>query len=321
MHSSVFFKLFPPPKFMLMRHSGLHISDHTIRFIEYSGSGRSMRISRFGSLDLPPGTIEGGEARDEKALSAALAEFDKKNDLSYVKVSVPEEKAYLFQIEVPSTDVRTIAQNIEFKLEENVPLTASDAVFYFDLLPLEPGSPIRASVSVVSRAYIEKMMGILRGCGMSPVAFEVLPKAVARSVIHPHSTITTMIVYIMKKKTGIYIVMGNVVGFSSTIPYGTDTPPVDGADTASMISKEIGRVRAFWASHAPSSSEVKEVILVGAKASEYREPIRDPFASEGVSVSVGDVWSNAFDINKYIPPIAQADSLDYVVAAGLAMDA
>jgi Tfp pilus assembly PilM family ATPase len=174
MHSSLFFKLFPPPKFMVMKHAGLDISDDAISCIEYSGHAPNLHIKKFSSVDLGPGVIEGGEIKDEKALVEKLSKMDKDLNLSYVKVSVPEEKSYLFQTDISATDPVAIAQNIEFKLEENVPLPVSEAVFYFDILPMSvTGGKLRASVSVVPKAYIEKIVSLLRVSGLYPIAFEV----------------------------------------------------------------------------------------------------------------------------------------------------
>jgi hypothetical protein len=36
-------------------------------------------------------------------------------------------------------------------------------------------------------------------------------------------------------------------------------------------------------------------------------------------VEVGNIWSNAFSNDSYIPPISFEDSQGYVVAAGLAL--
>ena len=103
-----------------------------------------------------------------------------------------------------------------------MPLSGSDAVFYFDLLPVKSAAgALRASVSVVQRGYIEHLIEILRGSGIYPIAFEVLPKAIARSVISPLEAGAQMIVYIMNKKTGVYVVSGGVVCFSSTIAWGS----------------------------------------------------------------------------------------------------
>ena len=311
MHTSAFFKLFPPPKFLSMKHAGLDISDDAIRCIEYDSGPHGLFIKKFASVPIPAGQIDGGDIKDEKAVSALLGKFDHDNDLTYVKVSLPEEKAYLFQTDVPSTDVKAVTQHVEFKLEENVPLSATDAVFYFDLLPKAvTGGTLRASVSVVPRTYVEHFISVLNVAGIFPVAFEIVPKSIAKAIIPEHMDDAVMIVHSMAHKTGIYIVSGGVVCFTSTIS------SVD----AAALSTEIDRVYTYWMSHGIATSAVKHISLVGRGAPAFEIAIKHSAAvPAGLSVSVGDVWKNAFDTNHYIPPISKDDSLDYAVAAGLAM--
>jgi Tfp pilus assembly PilM family ATPase len=44
---------------------------------------------------------------------------------------LPEEKAYLFTTSIPKVAQKDIRSAIEFKMEENVPIPASDLVFDF----------------------------------------------------------------------------------------------------------------------------------------------------------------------------------------------
>ncbi len=318
MHSSLFFKLFPPPKFMVMKHAGLDISDDAISCIEYSGHAPNLRIHKFSSIELGEGVIEGGEIKDEKILLEKLTKLDKDLNLNYVKVSVPEEKSYLFQTDITATDPVAIAQNIEFKLEENVPLPVSEAVFYFDVLPMSvTGGKLRASVSVVPKVYIEKIVSLLRTSGLYPIAFEVVPKSISRAALPQTLQDSAMIVHVMNKKTGIYIVCGGVVCFGSTISWGSS--PTANSNIKTLL-EELTRVNAYWSSHHSDSSKLDQIFLVGNDCQKYEAQISEAVASEGLSVSVSNVWTNAFSLDSYIPPIIRDQSLKYAVSAGLAMD-
>jgi Tfp pilus assembly PilM family ATPase len=317
MHSSLFFKLFPTPKFLAMRHVGLDISDDAIRCIEYEGRYPEMRIIKHACLDLPKGMIEEGDVKDEQSLIELISKFDKENDFSYAKISVPEEKSYLFQTDIPSTDPLKITQNVEFKIEENVPLSASDAVFYFDILPMQvTGNVLRASVSVVPRSYIEKIANIMRRSGIYPVAFEVVPKAIAKSIIPPESS-TAMIIHVMNYKTGIYIVSGGVVCATFTLSCGTKSASKN--DIIDNLKREISKVYDFWISHSKEESKITKVFMVGSGSKDLQSEIAKTVSEVGLSVSLGNVWTNSFSLEKYVPPISESDSLDYAVASGLAM--
>ncbi|MEK7501471.1 MAG: hypothetical protein AAB629_00945 [Patescibacteria group bacterium] len=295
-----------------MPHSGLEISDDALRLIEYRIGHTGLSISKHSSLELPDGLIDGGEIKDEKRFAELLSDFANRNNITYSKISLPEEKAYLFQTDIPSNNVAAITQNVEFKLEENVPLQAADAIFYFDILPASvTGGALRASVSVVPRAYVENMISFLRGAGIIPVAFEVAPKSIARSIVLPKSEETLLVAHAMNHKTGIYIVSGGVVCFSSTIT-------TKGFDLK-ILNKEIIRVNEYWDNRPDTHSSIARVVFVGHCAAKSEKTIESAFADTKLAVSIADVWSNIFDVSAHSPPISKIDSLEYVVAAGLAL--
>ncbi len=320
MHTSAFFKLFPPPRFMIIKYAGLDISDDAVRLIEYSSGRSGLKIQKYTNIELPAGVMEGGEIKNEKALHDILVDLEKKYNLSYVKVSISEEKAYLFQTDVPVADVHAIGHSIEFKLEENVPLSGPDAIFYFDLLPtLVSGGSLRASVSVVPRTYIEKYITLLRGAGISATAFEIVPKAIARAVVPFEVDHAVMVVHIMNKKTGVYIVSGGVVCFTSTIAWGSHLSTNEHTDIT-ILTKEINRIYTYWMSHGTVNLLIGSLILVGRDSPIHENAIRNGIVPAGLPVHVADTWRNSLNINHYIPPISHEESSDYAVAAGLAID-
>ncbi len=230
------------------------------------------------------------------------------HNLHRVKVSVPEEKAYLFQAEVSGSDARAIAENIEFKLEENVPLSPADALFYFELLPRPP--PRRASVSVVPRSYIERYAAIVRKAGMSPVAFEIAPKAIARAVTFPHGSETSLIVHRMRHKTGMHVAVGGALSFTSTVG---DTEP-------EKLAREASKIYSYWVSRDPEHP-ISGIIVVGHDGQAFEDALRAASGADlRLPIRSGHVWQNAFSLERAIPPISVEDSLEYAVAAGLAFD-
>ena len=321
MYTSSLFRYFPPPKFLAMKHAGLDISDDAVRLIEYTLGKHGLHIEKFGRKELPPGVIEGGDIRNENELVRFLADFGATNKLLHVKVSVPEEKAYLFQTEVSSSDTNTARQNIEFKLEENVPLSAAEAQFSFDILPIAvAGNNLRASVSVVPQSYIDVYINILNRAGMVPVAFEVAPKSIARSIVKRGENTTCLILHMMKGKTGIYIVSDEVMCFTSTISstnFGDSGK--EKSDHLVNLTKEVNRVYQYWMSHGGTAPSVDAILLVGRNADDFEADLQHGLSELSIPVMTADVWKNVFDLEKYVPPISKQDSPEYAVAAGLAM--
>lgn len=320
MHRSVFFKLFPPPKFLVMSYGGLDISDDAITFLAYKETPQGIIISGYDSLELPAGLIVDGEFKDEKKFTSILQEFRKKNSISRVRVSLPEEKAYLFETDVPIADARTLYHNIEFKLEQNVPLSAADAVFYFDLLPFKADAVSRASVSVVPRIYIENYIDLLGTAGIVPIAFEISAKAIARAIISvADKSSTQLIVHIMKNKTGLYVVSGGVITFTSTVAWGISNNTNDGQEASDVLGREIARVYSYWATRGDGHGRISKILLTGKNIAGIEVGLRNQKSKDIPDVSIGNAWVNTIDINTYVPSISERDSSGYAAASGLAI--
>src|SRR5688572_11834264 len=97
LHSNPFFRLFPPPQFLLMSSVGIDLSDRAARFIELVPDKSAYKIRRFGEQVLPPGVIDKGDIKDIATFKTALIALRRDYGLSFVRVSLPEEKAFLFR--------------------------------------------------------------------------------------------------------------------------------------------------------------------------------------------------------------------------------
>lgn len=320
-----FFKLFPPPTYINMPYAGLDISDEAIRCIEYSTGKYGYKIHKYASRILKPGIVEAGNIKDEKALSEEIKALVDELKISLVKVSLPEEKMYLFKTEVPNTNTEQIRRNIEFKLEENVPMPASEAIFFFDRLPAiregQDTGKVFASVSVAPRELVNQYLKILHGAGLTVISFEIQAKAIARAVVPQESHGSQMIVHVMNKKTGLYIVYNGVVCFTSTIAWGGESikgkTNEEMSDGIYFLRREIEKVYNYWHDHGDNSA-LQSIIISGHDAVAISQVSHLSPNSE-IQVNVANVWQNVFLGDHYIPSITHEDSLDYSVAVGLAL--
>jgi Tfp pilus assembly PilM family ATPase len=274
---------------------------------------------------LPPGVVESGHIKDEKALIEAVSYLAKELQIHTVKASLPEERMYLFKTEVPVVDERQIRQNIEFKLEENVPLAPADAVFFFDLIPKTaesvPAVDNFVSVSVAPRELVNTYLNVLRSSGLTVVSFEIQAKAIARATVSRDLKETVMIIHIMNKKTGIYIVYEGVLCFTSTIPWGGELirgkKVSDMSDDVFSLRREIERAYTYWSEYG-EGQPIKSIIISGHDATLLSQ-ISHISPNPNIPVEVANVWQNVFSGDHYIAPITFEDSLDYAIVAGLAL--
>jgi hypothetical protein len=133
--------------------------------VELIKKGNQYCLKSFACESFDKKYFENGEIIDNQGLFIFVGKFVKKHKIYRAKVSVPEEKVYLFTTTVPSVHEKTVYQNIESKLEENIPLKASDCIFSFDFVGhlVEQGEDL-VSVTVTQESYIEKLYECIKIC-------------------------------------------------------------------------------------------------------------------------------------------------------------
>lgn len=313
-----FLNLFPTPKFLSPEYSGVSVSDTSIRFFQFERKGSTLVIKKYLERSLPADAITSGYIHDTEAVITVLKDIKKEIKTPYVRVSLPEEKAYLFKTNIPLVSSDEIRSNIEFKLEENVPLPANTVTF--DFVVVDPKDPKKdhfdVVVSVIPRELIDLYVQVFESAGFIPYTLEMESQAIARALLKKTERGTYVIVHCAPQKVGLYIVSHSIIHFTSTINTATE-----GEFDPNIIAPEIRKVIAFWkTSHVSDdtvSKNIEKILITG-------EGFGENFASTlgalvKVDTSVGNVWTNAFDINKSVPELSFADSIKFAPAIGLAL--
>ena len=210
------------PHYLDMSATGLDISDQAIRFIEFSKNKNQLIPIIFGEKKLPQGLIVSGDITKKDELVSILSSLREEYSMKFVKVSLPEEKAYFFKTEIPKVYGKEIRQSIEFKLEENIPLRADESLFEYNILNKNNDKKEHwdVGVSAVPKLVAESYSEILNDSGLTPVAFEVESKAMARSVIKDDGGLSVMVINIKDDATVIAMVRGGATRFTSVIAIG-----------------------------------------------------------------------------------------------------
>ncbi len=351
---SKFSQFFPPPDYLEQPAVGLDISDVSMRFVELVNRRDEFEIGRFGERAIPRGIIESGEVKKPAELRAILIELKKQYDLKFVVVSLPEEKAYLFDLEIAQMKRDEIRGALELVLEEHVPLKATEALFDYRIIK-ETETTILVNVSVFPRALTDGYLTIFSDAGIVPLAFEIEAHALARSVVPASDMRPSMIIDLGKTRTGITIASGGFVQYTSTISIGGASltevimkqmgVPFDEAEKVkrekglvSMVANselslafmslvgvlrdEINRNFMYWQTHVDTFGKkrppIEKIYLCGGDAN--LPGIAEFFAEHfGVSVEVANVFVNTRSLDAGIPKINFSDSLRYATAIGLAL--
>ena len=237
---------FPPPGFLTMPAAAIDISDTSIKYLdtEYTNAGCTPR--KFDNLDLPEGIVVGGVVQDTTMLAEYLRPLRETHGREFALVALPEELAYLYTVYVPKTDEVDLKEVIEFSLAENVPISAEDAVFDYDIIH-KPSGGAEVSVTVYERAVVNGYVEALERAGFTVRLCELEARSVVRSVVPRDNAGMSMIIDLGRTRTGITIARGGTPLFSTTVHIGgqalTDAikelKSIDDAE-ADAIKREVG---------------------------------------------------------------------------------
>ncbi len=353
-------RFIPPPHFLMAPSVGVDISDTSLKYIAFGQSSKkdiARPLKQWGEIDIPDGILERGQVLNQKLLIAILTEFKQKTDAEYIRVSLPEERAYLFETEIkrstPEKEVRSI---LEFRLEENVPIPAREAFFDYDILESETtDKSLRVVVAAYARETILNYYDACVAANLTPVSFEVEAQAMVGSVLPKNSPGAHMLVDFGKTRTGVGIVYDGVLMYTSTIDFGgnqlsetlrkemgmvseaelttikntqglvrgaTDSRCYDSLiSTVSVIKDELAARIQYWQArnYKQRDRRISSIILCGGSANlnGFTEYLTE---SLGVKTIRANVWQNAFSLDAFIPPIDLRHSYGYATAIGLALE-
>ncbi|HEU4677824.1 MAG TPA: pilus assembly protein PilM [Candidatus Paceibacterota bacterium] len=352
-------RVFPPPDVMAFPCVGVDISDTSLKYIQFEHRSildDELSLKYWGNVDIPDGIVERGSVHDVDKLTAVLKEVRNRCGARYVNVSLPEERAYLFETTIASStapkDVRGL---LEFKLEENVPLSPRDAYFDYAFVGEdEENKQTRVAVAVYARSTINSYFEACSKAGLMPLSFEIEAQAIARASVSKSITDTCLIVDFGKTRMGVGIVHRGMLMYTSTIEIAGsqmsadmravlgDLPEAELTNIkntrglvrsaenekvakvlekyAASIADELGIRIHYWNTRGidPDTREIKKVIICGGSANLLGLP---EYLTEKLDIPAerAQVWTNAFSIEKTVPPITRRYSYGYATAIGLAL--
>jgi type IV pilus assembly protein PilM len=345
---------------MSLPSGGVDISDTSMKYVSFNPSLRPDKVKvleSWGDISIPDGVLQRGEVINPGTLSDVLKEFKNITKAEFIRVSLPEERAYIFETEIKkNVPIKEVTSLLEFRLEENVPISAREAIFDYEIINSEEKSNVaKVVVAAYQRDTILKYYEVCRSAGLTPLSFEVEAQAMARAVVSEDIKDTVMLIDFGKTRTGVGIVNNGSLLYTSTIDIGggqlsqvlrrvlgddvaeseltkiknsqgliraiNDSKIHDALiSTISVIKDEIASRMQYWHLKGANRNErrIKKIVLCGGSVNLKGLP---EYLTEslGVTCERGDVWVNAFDTSRVVPPIDKRHSYGYATAIGLAL--
>lgn len=310
------FDAFPPPKFLSIPFAGLSISDSAIRSIQFGNKKGAMTIEKFTEKLLPPGVVTAGQINNKEELINILQALKKDLRIERVKVSISEEKAYLFTAKIPIVTDTEVTSAIESKIEENIPVSPAELIYDYKLFNHKEKNHLDVIVYALPISVVDMYVDTLRQAGLSLLSLEIESQAMARALLAPDSLETVLVVNFGPEKVGLYVVSKRVVRFTSTIPIKGGL-----ANNEGVLLQEIKKLYVYWHTLKENVDEpenkIDHVLLCGENVSDSNVSYLSTHLQ--TKVELGNVWTNVFDINVVVPEINFTDSLKYAAATGLAL--
>lgn len=345
---------FPPPKYLSMPAVGVDISDLAVKYIMLEQTGGTARLAAHGKIDLPVEVIERGEIQDTATIAKQLARVREEHAFEYAHLALPEEHAYLFQMELPKANRDELEQMLEFHLKENVPIGADEAVLDYNIIRTN-GENVVLNVSVYPIAIALQYIQTLEEAGLQTLSVEIEGQATARALLTADTKAPTLIIDIGRNDANVSISTQGTVTFTASLETGGDDLTRSIARTLDVsfqkaeqlkrkfgftdtdesaqvynallspmtkLAEAIRKHLMYWEMHMRNSSgareDVSRVVLAGGNAN--MQGITEYLAAAlGIPVEVGSVWGNTRLLTSELPDIPANESLEYATAVGLAL--
>lgn len=173
---------------MSPRVVGLDIGSHAVRAAEVD-LGDPPELRAFGQVGLPRGAVEHGEVVDPGTVAAGIKRLWRESHIRdrRVRVGLANLRTIVRQVELPAMESdEELRGAIEFQAGDFIPLPVEEIELDFRVLESfvsEEGEPLsRVLIAAIHRDSLENALVAVREAGLQPVAVDLVPFALVRSL-------------------------------------------------------------------------------------------------------------------------------------------
>ncbi len=320
---------------------GLSVESDLLRLVSFEKKHGRTVLKTASEFKLESGTIVAGDVAKPDNLAVVLKNIRNEHGARFARVALPEEKAYVYEAIIPVPEDGEMSDAVEFSLDQNIPLSADEVVFDFAVVegPFSNNSvqSARVVVSAYPKGIIETWVGLLGQAGITPFSLTPESQAIAHSLVVHTDARPSLLVHFLKDKTIVAIVSGGFVRFSTTVSGGSaggleNTEKILASHEGEKISEsiellsvrdEVKKVFSYWMSkeEIKSRKEPRSIgsVIVTGHIADMIDVAEYLGKHIGVPAILGNVWQNAFSLDKFIPEIEFEDSLCLAAAVGVAL--
>jgi type IV pilus assembly protein PilM len=202
---------------------GLDIGTSSIKVVELHRRGSSIQLNRFGVKPIPFGSLDGGAIKSPQILAdyikQAMAESRIKT--KDVVIAVAGQTVIVRHIKFPIMERSELANAIQFEAERYIPFPVEEASIDFEIISTDTVSnEMEVMLVATQRQLIESHIQALLAAGLQPIAIDVQPFALIRSLglLASQTPGTTVILDIGAGTSDLLIYKGGSPRFTRIIP-------------------------------------------------------------------------------------------------------
>jgi type IV pilus assembly protein PilM len=205
---------------------GLDMGSHTIKLIEFSGSGTNRVVRRVGRILSPPHAIVDGSIKEPEKVSEAVKDLlnnvQPKN--RHAATSIAGYSVIVKKISVPYSDEREIEDNLILEAENYVPFEIEEVYIDFHLLEAAASKGGGREIFLVAakREVVDEYANLIQNVGLAPAVVDVDAFALSNAFERSFGLLDepVALVDIGAQKTNLNIIMGGMSLFARDMSLG-----------------------------------------------------------------------------------------------------
>ncbi|EKD42952.1 MAG: Cell division protein FtsA [uncultured bacterium] len=210
---------------------GLDIGDLSLKLVELSVHQKNDNITNYQiknatSIPLPAGYIVNGEIQQPEMVRQKLLQLlskgnrGKKITSPYVVADLPEPKTFLTSIEMDMASDQITKEDVLYQCQKNLPLDLNETYVDWQISPIKTaGETTRVLIGAVPKITADSYTYLLESANLQPIAFEIEPLAIARSLMTEIKTGAKAILDLGATRSAIIIYDASGVCFSTSIQF------------------------------------------------------------------------------------------------------
>lgn len=289
---------------------GIDIGSRKIKVAEIKAQGSTALVTAMGIADTPEGAVDHSGVYNGEAVGAVLKDLLKSAKVSVgnAVVSIAGQNSVLVRtLEVPRMNPQELTEYMQWEINRNIPFAESTVVSDFKPLGGEdPNSPnIEVVMAIAPQSAIDVMIQVVKKAGKNPVAIDVEPLGIARSIQMSYSdelaNQTVCVVDMGASTTSINIYQGSRLVMPRQIPMGGDLFTKAIADAMTLPLADAEGVKVGYTIPEDAADRQATVVnpfdIPGVQTQEFAP--YNPFAD---SAPVSNPFADPAPVNPFADP-------------------